>query len=107
MTMNVYSIKDNDVGSFNKPFYEPNDVAANRAVIMSLDNTMLKEFPASFALYFLGEFDEAHGRIKTQGEPRLVASISTLIQNRIQAGEGNHGTKKDTIQDITINKVKL
>ncbi len=77
----VYSVRDNDIGSYNFPFYAKTDVEAIRQVtVAAQDNQgMLKKFPASFGLYLLGNFDESNGVFENLPEPKMIKPISQMI----------------------------
>ncbi len=81
--MRIYSIRDNDIGSYNKPFYSITEVEALRAVASGIKNTMLEEFPASFSLYEMGVFDEATGRFKQdEDHPKSIMPVQQILNNR-------------------------
>lgn len=81
--MIIYSIKDNDVGSFNKPFYQKTEVEAIRAVAVGIKGTMLESYPASYTLYELGSMDENTGKLKqNDDQPKTIMPITQIIQNR-------------------------
>lgn len=79
--MNVYSIRDNDTDSFNTPFYNASEIGARRSVISAVPNSMLETFPHSFALYYLGTFNEKTGETKNTA-PTMVAPIHQLLSEQ-------------------------
>ncbi len=89
--MKIYAIKDEQVGAFNRPFYDHNHVGAKRNVTSAIAETHLGKFPEAFNLYHLGEFDENKGTFKSPGNPELVCSVLQLIEeqtNRNGVAEG-------------------
>ena len=85
--MKIYSILDNDLGTFNVPFYQKTDVEAVRNVRMSMKDSMLTEFPNAFALYSLATFDNKTGKFENKTEPEMVVKISDVLE-QIKTSEG-------------------
>lgn len=77
--MNVYAIKDNDIGAFNKPFFLQTDVEAIRTVTTSIEGTMLANFPGSFTLEQLGTFDEKTGAFTDLEAPKLIKPVKDMV----------------------------
>lgn len=76
--VNIYAIRDNDIGAFNTPFFEKHDVTAVRAVKTGMNKSMLGEYPASFALYKIAEYDESTGNITPTRTPQLITELENL-----------------------------
>lgn len=75
MILKVYSIRDDKAGTFAAPFYQANHQVAQRSLNQAaLDpNTTIHKFPSDFALYCVGEFDDANGKITPLDQPEFVS----------------------------------
>lgn len=78
--MNLYSIKDEQTGAFNRPFSEQNDVTAERLTASTIPGTILEKFPSAFNLYFVGNFNEDTGQLVPKNPIHLVKSIMQVCE---------------------------
>lgn len=71
--MYLYSIKDEKVGVFYKPYFLSHDVIAKRMFrgMLRQQDSLMREFPRDYALYRVGCFDEKTGKIE-QNEPESL-----------------------------------
>lgn len=78
--LNIYSIRDAKMETFNRPFYMPADGAAIRAFQDEVNNkeSELNRHPEDYALYTIGIFNEDDGEIMGQ-TPRKLTEATTLI----------------------------
>ena len=77
--MNIYSIRDMKAEAFNLPFYSDNHGTALRQLTMQLErDENMSAFAVDFALYCVGTFDQATGRL-TPRDPEHVVDCVELI----------------------------
>ncbi len=99
--MEMYSIKDNDMGTFNHPFHAQNEIQAIRNVTVGLDKTMLEKFPASFALYHMGSFDETKGTFRqNDDQPKLIIPVTQIISQRTTAEDITNAGKTQSPKKV-------
>jgi len=75
MNINVYSIKDNKVGTYGMPFFSPNEVQATRNFARSCHDTnvQISIFPSDFDLFYLGSFDDTTGKFfQDERHPQFI-----------------------------------
>lgn len=91
--MNIYSIRDNQTGHFNVPFFQVNDAAAIRLVGMMHDEqqSFVSKFPQHFDLYNVGEFDQQSGEI-LPCKPQFM--INAKAASAVDAIEKYNGKKQ-------------
>lgn len=72
MQLKVYSIRDSKGQMYNTPFYFHQHGQAERFVKQNLENpeSMLSRYPEDFDLYYLGDFDDATGKIEALDTPQ-------------------------------------
>lgn len=76
---NVYSIRDNKMGSFNVPVLIENDAVAVRQfgdLISRGGDSVMSIHPSDFTLYKLGEFNSHTGKFKNLDCPAALATGS-------------------------------
>ena len=75
----ILSLKDNKVGKFHAPFVTGNIILAKRSLYQAAieGDSDLKQFPSSFDLYKVGEFDDTTGLIRTN-DPEFIINVLTL-----------------------------
>lgn len=71
--MKLYSVYDKKAMFFDSPFCVENDVQASRAFDQAVNDprSTLSQYPADFALYYLGEYDSGTGAVMCADIPRL------------------------------------
>lgn len=76
MKVGIFSIKDNNAGEFNTPFFQPRVEHALRIfrteVNRANEQNLMYLYPAEFELHQVGSFDTDTGSI-TAGEPIRLA----------------------------------
>jgi len=79
MITNMYAIRDNQVGTYNNPFCQQNDVLATRGFRTAVnDNTIqLVMYPEVFDLYQIARYDTESGKISAI-EPKFISSGVSL-----------------------------
>lgn len=79
----LYSVKDNKVGVFQKPFTCRNDAEASRTLHSACQDPeiQLSRYPEDFDLYFLGTYNEYTGKLtQTSDDPRFVVGAISFSQ---------------------------
>lgn len=88
--MNLYSIKDNKVGTFSKPFSAINNAEATRMLHTACNDpqVQLSMYPEDFDLYNVGTFQENIGTLKMASEsgPEFVVSAISLKKLEVKNG---------------------
>lgn len=87
--MNLYSVKDNKVGIYQRPFVSVNDAEASRELHRAVqDNTLqLSMYAEDFDLYYIGKIDDNSGKItQKETEPRFV--VGAISFKKIVETEG-------------------
>ena len=81
MKINVYSLLDVAVGSFNAPFYAPNDRVAMRICsdVAEDSETLIGKHPEDFELHLLGTFDDQDGAFTN--DLKLVGRLASYKSN--------------------------
>ncbi|WNK14647.1 MAG: nonstructural protein [Microvirus sp.] len=76
MKLAIYSVFDVKAQKFATPFFLQNDLIATRSFTRAVNDpsTDLCAFPADFALYSIGEFDDASAAIDVHAQPLLIVS---------------------------------
>lgn len=82
MIHQAFSVKDIKAAAFAPPFFMPRQEAAVRAFTdaCSGGDTMLTKHPDDFALYCIGEYDDARGALLGIDEPIFIISASGAVQ---------------------------
>lgn len=86
--MKIYAVYDKKADSFNVPFFVLTDELAKRAFVDLCrdERTSVAMHPEDFALWFIGEFDQASASIYQTDAGKFVASsIMTGLEARVQA----------------------
>lgn len=78
--LNVYVITDALTGVANTPFFMANEEVAKRTVASAVNDptTDLYKNPDSYALFFIGSFDNEEGIIVSEEVPKFVCKCSDL-----------------------------
>lgn len=82
--MNIYTIRDDKASFYGTPFFSANDDVATRSFmrLTSDMNSIVSEYPADFALYKIGNFNEDTGDIVGFDAPEFIINAVTL-HNRL------------------------
>lgn len=81
MIHQAFAIKDTKAAAFAPPFFMPRMEAAVRAFTdaCSGGDTMLTKHPDDFALYCIGEYDDARGLLLGIDDPRFVITARAAV----------------------------
>lgn len=77
--MRYYSVKNLELGWFNRPFVAPSDkeaIVLVRNVLFSNPDSELARDRTNAELFFVGNFDADRGRFS--GKPELVCKVSDI-----------------------------
>lgn len=79
----LYSLFDKKASCFSRPFFVAHVAEATRSVQIGLESkdVMFAKYPADFALYLMGTFDEATGFLTppASGMPQFTIEIAALV----------------------------
>lgn len=85
MKLQIFSVRDIKISSFNQPNFAPSIGAAIRAFADEVnrkdDNNILNRHPEDFEMYHLGEFDTDTG-VFSSVTPRQIALASEHLFNK-------------------------
>lgn len=88
--MRLYSIKDNKVGVFQKPFTAINNAEATRMLHTACndDKLQLSVYPEDFDLYFIGTMNDQTGVLQAASGngPEFVVSAVSLKKLEVKNG---------------------
>lgn len=82
MPKSSFSIYDKETGFYDTPTFHLNRVHVMRGLMAHLSqakDSMLVHHPHSFALYYIGDFDEVTGLFKAASPPQFVEEIANLM----------------------------
>lgn len=78
-TINLYSIRDVDMGNYAPPFLATDDTEAKQIVRDAIQpGSALHRFPSSYHLYRVGTFDGDLGKV-TDTATECIASVGDLV----------------------------
>lgn len=84
MIVKVYSVFDSKLASFGKPWYQLADAAAIREFSDSVNDSNPKNpwfnHPEDYSLFYLGEFDDAIGKLLPVKAPLNLVTASALFK---------------------------
>lgn len=84
MLLKIYSIRDTKGEIYNTPFYQRTHGEAERnfkTVASDLKST-ISQFPEDYDLYYLGEYDDQTGKIKSLDTPQHITKAINVIDKR-------------------------
>lgn len=81
MELKAYSIRDSKGGFYGLPFFKRSHGEAERTFAqLRTDNTStVNQFPEDFDLYYLGEYDDQTGLVKSLDTPQHMLKASTVV----------------------------
>lgn len=83
--MHIYSIQDIKAEGFNRPFFSATKFTAMREISLGLrKDESMNIFAPDFALWELGTFDAASGKIMAHN-PVIVCQVSDLTEKEDDA----------------------
>lgn len=79
-SIQVYSIRDNKVGTYNKPVFTVHLAQITRELATLTDDpqTMYNKHTQDFELYKLGTYNEDDGSFKLIAKPEFILNLSDL-----------------------------
>lgn len=82
--LQMYAIKDNKSGAFDRPFFVQHVAQATRNVQMALEEggkSALARYPEDFSLWLIGHFDETNGGLMptSTGAPQWTVECVSLL----------------------------
>jgi len=80
MVLKIYSIRDSKAEIYHPPFYQQTHGEAERS-FSKLDNdskSMISDHPTDYDLYYLGEYDDQKGKIKSLDTPQHIIKAVEL-----------------------------
>lgn len=93
--LQLYSLQDKKSGSFSKPFFAEHVADATRSVQAAFDMPPAQQpwfvkYPADYALYMVGTFDQHSGAIMSpqQMAPQWVIEVASLSPLKSPLKEG-------------------
>lgn len=80
--LKLYSIRDSKTEAFNAPFKALTHPEAIRMFQQIMENpeTLIAKFPADYALFYVGTFDEQSGRLMSVEQALHLVSALELKQ---------------------------
>lgn len=84
----IYSVKDNAVEAYGKPFHAPTKGFAIRSFSDEVNrpDSQLAKHPEDFSLYELGTWDNQKGNYTNLPEPQFIGKASDFINSEIPTG---------------------
>lgn len=82
MAKGLFAIYDKENGVYVNPQFQDTRISIMRGLMIHLSQqpeSALAQFPESFAVYYLGDYDEVTGNIKCCPTPAFVEEISNLM----------------------------
>lgn len=94
MLMKWYAVFDKKCAFYRNPFIADSDEAAQRVLadaLRSPEPSMISAYPADFALYAVGDFDDNLGSFCTDGSyPKFVQEVSAYgFLHSVQSPSGS------------------
>lgn len=88
MKMSIFSVRDTKAGQFMTPWFSKSLAQAQRSFIQMSNNSesIIHQFPADFAMFYLGEFDDESGEIHSikNGEHVMSAQSAIAVEKESQ-----------------------
>lgn len=80
MTLKIFSIRDSKGEAFGQPFFQKTHGEAERnfKTLVSDEKSMISKFPEDFDLYYIGEYDDQKGLIKSLDTPQHITKAVAL-----------------------------
>lgn len=97
MSQGLFAVYDKENGIYVNPQFQATRVSIMRGMMVHLSqepNSALAQFPDSFAIYYLGEYDEVTGHVKCPATPQFVEEVRNLMPKPKINKEVNHEQEK-------------
>lgn len=80
MTLKVFAIRDSKGEFFTPPFYKKTAGEAERDFhqLVNDANSMVHKYPEDYDLYYIGEFNDQDGKIKSLDSPSHICKAVNL-----------------------------
>lgn len=84
MVKQVFSLFDSKANAYIQPFFMAQKGQALRALDSIVNNpqTEVNKYPADFALYKLGEFDDVSGQLVSLKVPEFIANAIEFVKEK-------------------------
>ncbi len=82
-TLKMFSIRDIKGEIFNPPFFSRSHGDAERNFTQAARDpkTTISQFPQDYDLYYIGEYDDASGRVIQTDPPKLIMNAVTAVSS--------------------------
>jgi len=82
MRLKAFTIRDSKGEVFNTPFFQKTHGEAERSFMeLTRDpKSMVSKYPDDFDLYYIGEYDDQTGVVKSLETPQHLAKAATIKQ---------------------------
>lgn len=80
MTQKIFSIRDSKGEIYGQPFFQKTAGEAERSFksLVQDEKSMVSKYPEDFDLYYLGEYDDLTGKIKSLDTPSHICKAVAL-----------------------------
>lgn len=80
MVLKMFCIRDAKADIFHRPFFSSTHGEAERQFVQVVndDKSTIFKFPEDFDLYYLGEYDDNSGKIKSLDTPQHVQKAALV-----------------------------
>lgn len=82
--LKFFSIRDNKVSAYLRPFVDQNEIMAVRgltaAVNMPKDSSQVAQFPEDFDLYHVATMDDITGEVIPEQPPKFIISAINCVK---------------------------
>nr|QJB19888.1 MAG: nonstructural protein [Microvirus sp.] len=80
MLHKVFAIRDSKAEFFNQPFFQKTHGEAERNFksLVKDDKSMIGKYPEDYDLYFIGEYDDQKGVLKSLETPQHIVKAIAL-----------------------------
>jgi len=86
MTQKVFAIRDQKAEVFNRPFFNKTHGEAERNFreLVNDKENLVGKYPEDYDLYYLGDYDDSTGLIKTLDTPQHIIKAIQVKSNTAQ-----------------------
>lgn len=84
MELKMYSVRDSKGEIFNVPFYKKTHGEAERdfATLTRDEKSQINMYPEDYDLYYIGEYDDSTGKIKSLETPQHIVKAIQLVKKQ-------------------------
>lgn len=89
MILKIFSIRDAKAEVFNTPFFQKTHGEAERSfrTLVNDGKSTVNQFPDDFDLYYLGEYDDNLGTVKTLDTPQHITKAVMVLDTKVQTAQ--------------------